>query len=117
MAREHVYSDPDWLGGNRLAAKLAVTRAPGARHGSVRFVSGGLDRVESRAAFLDLARRADVPILVVYGDQTPPKSRAEMVALTELPNVQARRLANGKLSIHEEFPEAVAGSIEPFLSK
>src|SRR5260221_3541732 len=87
MAREHVYSDPDWLGGDRLAAKLAVTRAPGARHGSVRFVSGGLDRVESRAAFLDLGRRANVPILVVYGDQTPPKSRAEMAALTELPNV------------------------------
>jgi pimeloyl-ACP methyl ester carboxylesterase len=117
MAREHVYSDPDWLGGDRLAAKLAVTRAPGARHGSVRFVSGGLDRVESRAAFLDLGRRANVPILVVYGDQTPPKSRAEMAALTELPNVGIQWLANGKLAIHEEFPEAVARSIEPFLSK
>src|SRR5258708_30203293 len=117
MAREHVYSDPDWLGGDRLAAKLAVTRAPGARHGSVRFVSGGLDRVESRAAFLDLGRRADVPILVVYGDKAPPKSRAGMVALPELSNVEVQRLANGKLAIHEEFPEAVARAIRPFLSK
>jgi hypothetical protein len=57
MAREHVYEDPGWLSGDRLAAKLAITRARGARHASVRFVSGGLDRVDSRAAFLDLARR------------------------------------------------------------
>jgi pimeloyl-ACP methyl ester carboxylesterase len=55
MAREHVYSDPNWLTGDRLAAKLEVTRKPGARHASVRFVTGGLDRVESRAAFLTIA--------------------------------------------------------------
>ena len=39
---------------------LAVTRASGARHASIRFVSGVLDRVASRAALLDLARRADL---------------------------------------------------------
>jgi pimeloyl-ACP methyl ester carboxylesterase len=117
MAREHVYSDPGWLSGDRLAAKLAVTRAPGARYASVRFVSGGLDRVESRAAFLDLARRVKVPILVVYGDQTPLKSRAEMEALVELPNVRVDRLAKGKLAIHEELPEAVASAITPFLGE
>jgi pimeloyl-ACP methyl ester carboxylesterase len=117
MAKEHVYSDPDWLRGDRLAAKLAITRAPGARHASVRFVTGGLDRVASRAAFLDLARRTDVPMLVVYGDQTPPKSRAEMEALAELPNLQVKRLAKGKLAIHEEFPEAVVAAIRPFLNR
>ena len=115
MAKEHVYSSPEWLGGDRLAEKLAVTRGPGARHASVRFVSGGLDRVESRAAFLDLARRSDVPILVIYGDETPPKSRAEMEALAELPQVQVKRLAKGKLAIHEEFPEVVTSAIMPFL--
>jgi pimeloyl-ACP methyl ester carboxylesterase len=52
MAREHVYSDPDWLSGDRLSAKLAVTGAPGARHASVRSVSGYLDRVASRDGFL-----------------------------------------------------------------
>lgn len=116
MAKEHVYSSPGWLGGDRLAKKLAVTRKPRARHASVRFVSGGLDRVESRAAFLDLARRSNVPILVIYGDETPPKSRAEMEALAELPKVQVKRLAKGKLSIHEEFPEVVTSAIMPFLS-
>jgi hypothetical protein len=116
MAREHVYSDPDWLTGDRLAAKLAVTRAPGARHASVRFVTGGLDLVADRAAFLDLAQQAKTPILAIYGDQTPAKSRAEMEALSALPKVSVRRLPAGKLSTHEEFPDAVAHTITPFLS-
>jgi pimeloyl-ACP methyl ester carboxylesterase len=116
MAREHVYSDPGWLTGDHLAAKLAVTRAPGARHASVRFVTGGLDRADSRDAFLDLARRANVPILVVYGDETPPRSRAEMEALAELPNVRVERLAKGRLAVHEEFPEAVMRATASFLA-
>ncbi len=111
MARGHVYSDPDWLTGDRLAAKLAVTQAEGARHGSVRFVTGALDRVDNRAAFLDLVRRADIPILVIYGAETPTKSRAEIEALTGLPNVQVRKLPKGKLAIHEELPDVVADEI------
>ncbi|HEX4023697.1 MAG TPA: alpha/beta hydrolase [Steroidobacteraceae bacterium] len=116
MAREHVYDDPRWLSDERLAAKLAVTRAPGARHASVRFVSGALDRVDSRAAFLDLARRANVPILMIYGAHTPPKSRLEIEALAQLPNVRATRLPMAKLAVHEEFPDAVARAVMPFLS-
>src|ERR1700744_915912 len=81
MARRHVYSRADWLTGDRLAQKLGRTRAPRARHSAVRFVSGALDRVDSRAAFLELARRADAPILVVYGGETPPRSLADMGAL------------------------------------
>ncbi|MGF6660082.1 pimeloyl-ACP methyl ester carboxylesterase [Paraburkholderia atlantica] len=117
MAREHVYSDPDWLDRDRLAAKLAVTRAPGARHSSVRFVTGALDRVANRAAFLDLARRANIPILVIYGDETPPKSRAEMEALGQLADVQVEWVMKGKLAIHEEFPEIVSIAIRRFLTK
>src|SRR5258708_19378747 len=55
MAREHVYSDPDWLIGDRLAAKLAVTRALGARHPSVLFVTAGLGLVAHAAALLSLS--------------------------------------------------------------
>lgn len=117
MAREHVYSEPNWLAQNRLAAKLAVTRAPGARHASVCFVTGALDRVGSRKEFLELVRRANVPILVIYGAETPPRSRAEMEALAELPGVRVNRLAKGKLGIHEEFPEAVVDAIKAFLSE
>lgn len=115
MARGHVYSDPRWLTGKRLAAKRTVTRARGARHASVRFVTGALDRVASRAAFLALARGANVPILLVYGNETPPRSRAEIEAMADLPNVCTARLAKGKLAIHEEFPEVVANRVTPFL--
>jgi pimeloyl-ACP methyl ester carboxylesterase len=115
MGGEHVYSDPNWLSGDRLSAKLAVAHAQGARHASARFVTGCLDRVDSRPQFLDLVRNANKPVLVVYGDETPPRSRAEMDALAELPNVRMERLPKGKLSIHEEFPASVASIIRPFL--
>ena len=116
MAREHVYSDPGWLKGERAFAKRAVTHAPGARHASVRFVTGALDRVDSRGAFLDLARRARVPILAIYGAETPPRSRREIEALADVPNVRLEQLPKGKLALHEEFPDAIAGLVAPFLA-
>jgi pimeloyl-ACP methyl ester carboxylesterase len=115
MAVGHVYSDPAFLDGSRLREKLAVTRAPGARFASVRFVTGRLDPISGRGAFLDLARRAARPILVVYGAETPPRSRAEMEALAALPGVRSVQLARGKLAVHEEFPETTAAAIEAFL--
>jgi len=117
MARGHVYADPGWLSAERLAEKLAVTRAPGARHASARFVTGGLGPAQSREEFLALARRVTDPILVVYGASTPPKSQAEMEAFATLPNVRAAILPAGKLAMHEEFPDAVADAIKSFLSK
>ena len=116
MAREHVYSDPAWLAGERAFAKRAVTRAPGARHASVRFVTGALDRVDSRGAFLDLARRVRVPLLAVYGAETPKRSTVEIEALGDLPNVRLERLPFGKLAVHEEFPDAVAAIVAPFIA-
>ena len=43
MGRGHVYSNSAWLNERRLAEKLVVTNAPGARHASFRFVAGELD--------------------------------------------------------------------------
>lgn len=116
MGRGHVYEDPDWLSGPRLEEKLGVVRAPGARHASIRFVTGGLDLLESREEFLALGRRVSEPILVVYGGGTPPKSKAEMEALCRLANVRAVVLPTGKLSVHEEFPGPVADPIVSFLA-
>jgi len=116
MTREHVYSEPRWLSGERLAGKLAVTRAPGARHASVRFVTGRLDPVASRMEFHSLVLKAAKPTLIVYGEETPSRSRTEIETLIGLPNVQMQLLRKGKLSIHEEFPQAVASVIRPFLT-
>jgi len=116
MGAGHVYTDATFLTGERLRDKLDVVRAPGARFASVRFVSGYLDPLDSRDEFLDLARRTTVPILLIYGADTPRRSRAEMEALAALPGVRSVRLPRGKLSLHEEFPDAVMESVAPFLS-
>ena len=117
MGAGHVYADPAFLSEERLRQKLNVVRAPGARFASVRFVTGRLDPLASREAFLDLARRAAVPILLVYGAETPPRSRAEMEALAAVPGIRTARLPQGKLAVHEEFPDATVNAIEPFLAE
>lgn len=115
MVGRHVYSDADWLKGDDLAAKRAVTAAPGARHGSVRFVTGALDRLRSREDFLDRARQAALPHLLVYGEETPRKSKAEMAALSVLPGVETVLFRKGRLSLHEEFAWKVGFAILTFL--
>src|SRR3979411_2170190 len=60
MAAGHVYADPAWLSGERLREKLAVTRARGSRFASIRFVTGGLDLVDTREQFLALDRQAGI---------------------------------------------------------
>ncbi len=117
MAAGHVYADPAWLTPERLQQKLAVTRAAGARYASVRFVTGALDPLASRDAFLDRARRAGLPILTIYGAETPPRSRAEIEALIAgVPTMASVALPFGKLSVYEEFPDAVASAMLPFLA-
>jgi pimeloyl-ACP methyl ester carboxylesterase len=116
MGRGHVYADPGWLNERRLAEKLAVTNAPGARHASFRFVAGELDPMFTREEFLATVRRVTDPILVVYGAATPKRSKGEIEALASLQNVQLRQLPVGKLAIHEEFPSLVADAVRPFLS-
>jgi len=115
MGRGHVYADPAWLDDARLAEKLTVTEAPGARHASFRFVAGELDPMPSQAAFLDAARALHDPTLVLYGAATPRRSKAEMQALASLPNVEMRELPMGKLAVHEEFPGPVAEALKAFL--
>jgi pimeloyl-ACP methyl ester carboxylesterase len=116
MGAGHVYADPSRLSGERLREKLAVTRARGSRFASIRFVTGGLDPLETREKFLALARQAAIPMLMVYGGQTPPRSRAEMEALATISNLRSVCIPRGKLALHEEFPAQVAQAVAPFLA-
>jgi pimeloyl-ACP methyl ester carboxylesterase len=116
MAREHVYADRAWLHGERLAGKMAVVDAHGARHASLRFVTGLLDPMDDREGFLAAARLVRDPILLIYGAGSPRKSQAEMAALGALPNIRSIVLPRGKLAVHEEEPDAVAEAILPFLA-
>ena len=115
MIAGHVYSEPRALSKDQFSTKWRVINAPGARFGSAAFVTGGLDLVASRSEFLALARRSDVPTLVIYGAETPPKSRSEMEALCHLPGIQSCVLPKGKLAVHEEYPDEVMRVLRPFL--
>jgi pimeloyl-ACP methyl ester carboxylesterase len=115
MALGHVYAESSTLSDARFEEKMAVTRASGARYSSVRFVAGELDPMATRGAFLSAAQQVNDPIMVVYGAETPPKSRAEMEALAGLPNVVATGVSHAKLAVHEEFPDEVAATMKKFL--
>jgi len=116
MARGHVYSDPQWLAGDRLKAKLAVTESRGARHGSARFVCGCLDPFANRAEQGAAVERITDPILNLFATTAPRKSRAEMEALVPMPGIRTDRLTRGKLSAYEEFPDDTAAGIRKFLA-
>jgi pimeloyl-ACP methyl ester carboxylesterase len=73
--------------------------------------------IGSRSDFLSLAANIKVPILLVYGGETPRRSRAEMEALAMLPGVQTVCLEKGKLSLYEEFPDEVTHAVRSFLTK
>jgi pimeloyl-ACP methyl ester carboxylesterase len=115
MMAGHVYSDAQALPAATWEAKQAVIRAPGARFASAAFVTGGLDRVHDREAFLDLARSVEAPRLLAYATGTPPKSRAEMEALASLPGVQSAVTARGKLAFYEEYADDVYPVIDSFI--
>ena len=55
------------------------------------------------------------PILNLFADETPVRSRREMEELAELSNLQTYRLGYGKLSFYEEFPDDAIGPIRRFL--
>lgn len=115
MVAGHVYSDARTVPVAWWAQKRAVMAAPGARFASAAFVTGGLDRVQSREALLDLARAVQKPFLVAYGGETPPRSRAEIEALAALPLAQSFMAPRGKLAFYEEYPDDLCPAISEFL--
>lgn len=114
MLKAHVYADPHFLTGERLAEKSRITRRPGARLATAAFVTGGLDLVTEEADYLGLfAPPLPAPVLALIGGSTPRKSRAHMDALTRIEGV-ATEVIPGALAAHEEYPQAVADAIGRF---
>jgi hypothetical protein len=58
----------------------------------------------------------DVPLLNLFSEQAPRKSRLEMEAIALQPNVTTVRVPSGKLSFYEEYPEAATGAVRDFLA-
>jgi hypothetical protein len=115
MYRRHVYSEAGLITPAFVAKKHGVARRPGARFGSVAFVTGNLDPVSDRGAFLALFNPPPVPTLVLCGNATPPRSKSEMVALAGQSGIDVRWVA-GALGLHEECAGTIVDPIVRFLS-
>jgi pimeloyl-ACP methyl ester carboxylesterase len=114
MYRRHVYSEASRITPAFVANKQNAARRPGARFGSAAFVTGHLDPVSDRAAFLALFDPPPMPILVLCGNATPPRSKAEMVVLAGQSSIDFRWVA-GSLGLHEEYAQKIADPIFRFL--
>lgn len=114
MMRAHVYADARHVTPALLAEKHAVARQPRARFGTAAFISGGLDLVASRDAFLSLFEGDLPPITMLQPEHAPPRSGAEMEALAETGRVVVKKIP-GALAAYEEYPAEVAAAIRSVL--
>ncbi|MBO0738854.1 MAG: alpha/beta hydrolase [Alphaproteobacteria bacterium] len=114
MYRRHVYSEASRVTPAFVAKKQDIARRRGARFGSAAFVTGCLDPVSSRGAFLALFTPSPGPISVFCGTATPLRSKAEMAALAERSGI-GLRWVGGSLGLHEEFAQDVADPIVRFV--
>jgi pimeloyl-ACP methyl ester carboxylesterase len=115
MYRRHVYANPSKLTPNLLQQKRQLTQQPGARFGAAAFVTGGLDPYLDRSEVIAQLQALTIPVMVAIGESSPPKSKAEMLALAAVPNVISHTLP-GTLGLHEEYPAELAEAILPFLT-
>ncbi|MEM7727565.1 MAG: alpha/beta hydrolase [Cyanobacteria bacterium P01_A01_bin.45] len=116
MYRRHVYTDPEKLTPEFIDYKWHNTQKTGARFAPAAFVTGNLDAVDSRDEFLGLVRNLSIPLMVAIAQSSPPKSLAEMEAISALPNVESVKIS-GSLGMHEEYPQIIVDEILPFLNR
>ncbi|MBE9106371.1 alpha/beta hydrolase [Nostoc cf. edaphicum LEGE 07299] len=114
MYRRHVFTDAAKITPSFIEKKWHTTQQPGARFASAAFVTGNLDAVREQSDFLGLVQSLTVPLMVVIGESSPPKSREEMDALVALPGVKSVVIP-GSLGLHEEYPAVVLEAVEDFL--
>ena len=74
------------------------------------------DRVRSRQDWFNWFQPLPVPVMMVIGEEMPPKSRQEVEVLAHFSGVQVYRMP-GALGLHEEYPEQLAAGILAFLEK
>ncbi|MGL5058490.1 MAG: alpha/beta fold hydrolase [Microcoleus sp.] len=114
MYRRHVYVDAAKVTLDFIQNKWQVTQQTGARYGSAAFVTGGLDPVKERSEFTDKFHNLSIPVMVVIAEKSPPKSKTEMEALAQLPEVVSRVIP-GSLGLHEEFAADLANAVKSFI--
>ncbi|QLE56183.1 alpha/beta hydrolase [Nostoc sp. TCL26-01] len=114
MYRRHVFTDVTRLTPSFIEQKWQTTQQPGARFASAAFVTGNIDAIHHQSDFVALVQSLSVPLMVVIGASSPPKSRAEMDTIAALSGVKSAVLP-GSLGMHEEYPAAIFAAIADFL--
>ena len=114
MYRRHVYADAAKVTPDFIQNKWKVTQKAGARFGSAAFVTGGLDPAKTREEFVVNFQNLAVPVMVVIAEKAPPKSKAEMEVLAQLPGVESRVIP-GSLGLHEEYAADLANAVKSFV--
>jgi pimeloyl-ACP methyl ester carboxylesterase len=114
MYRRHVYADAAKVTSDFIQNKWKVTQKAGARFGSAAFVTGGLDPAKTREEFVANFQELAVPVMVVIAEKAPPKSKAEMEVLAQLPGVESRVIP-GSLGLHEEYAADLANAVKSFV--
>ncbi|MGI0479698.1 alpha/beta hydrolase [Geminocystis sp. CENA526] len=111
MYRRHVFVNESQLTPEFINRKRQITQQKGARFGSVAFVTGEIDPLDSREEFLNLISEIKQPIFNIIGENSPPYSLKTMEAISKLNNVQTIRLS-GTLGMAEEYGDLIAALIQ-----
>jgi pimeloyl-ACP methyl ester carboxylesterase len=113
MYRRHVFVNESQLTPEFIIGKRQITQQKGARFGSVAFVTGEIDPLDTREEFLTVISEIKQPILNIIGENSPPYSLKVMEAISQLDNIQTVRLS-GTLGMAEEYGDLIAPLIEKF---
>jgi pimeloyl-ACP methyl ester carboxylesterase len=117
MYGRHVFVDRQRITRSLLAVKQGLSRQENGRFAVAAFVTGALDPLRDREAWLRLFQPIGMPVLLVIGEQMPPKSRAEAEVVAHFGGaVQVLRMP-GTLGLAEEYPTELCARVEPFLAK
>lgn len=116
MYGRHVFADKQKITPELIQQKWKTTKVKRSRFASAAFVTGALDRVKSRQDWFSWFQPLPVPVMMVIGENMPPKSRQEVEVLAHFSGVQVYRMP-GSLGLHEEYPEQLAEGILAFLEK
>lgn len=116
MYGRHVFADKRNITPELIRQKWKLTQVKRSRFASAAFVTGELDRAKSREDWFSWFQPLPVPVMMVIGENMPPKSRQEVEVLAHFSGVQVYRMP-GSLGLHEEYPEQLAAGILAFLQK
>jgi pimeloyl-ACP methyl ester carboxylesterase len=116
MMQRHVFVEPERITPDLLRQKWGMTQQPNSRFASAAFVTGALDRVKDSEQWFNWFQPLPLPVMIVIGEEMPPRSRQEVEILAHFTGVQVHRMP-GSLGLHEEYPAQLAEGILPFLEK